>query len=43
MIEKKRLQPIVDRIFPLEQAGDAHRYIETKRAQGKVVLQVEIS
>ena len=35
-----RLSPIVDRTFPLEAAREAHAYIETKRARGKVVLRV---
>jgi len=39
-IEAGRLSPVVDRIFPLEAVREAHAYIETKRARGKVVLQV---
>jgi NADPH:quinone reductase-like Zn-dependent oxidoreductase len=39
-IEAGRLSPVVDRIFPLEAVQEAHVYIETKRAQGKVVLRV---
>ena len=39
-IEKHRLRPIVDRMFPLGEAAAAQRYIETKRARGKVVLRV---
>jgi len=35
-----RLSPVVDRIFPLEAVREAHAYIETKRARGKVVLRV---
>src|SRR4051812_9757880 len=33
-----RLQPIVARTFPLERAGDAHRYIQSRANIGKVVL-----
>jgi NADPH:quinone reductase-like Zn-dependent oxidoreductase len=28
----------VDRAFPFDQAGDAHRYLEERRNIGKVVL-----
>ncbi len=33
-------RPVLDRTFPLEQAREAHEYIEAKRHFGKVVLQV---
>jgi NADPH:quinone reductase-like Zn-dependent oxidoreductase len=32
------IQPHVDRAFPFDQVGEAHRYIETRRNIGKVVL-----
>jgi NADPH:quinone reductase-like Zn-dependent oxidoreductase len=33
-----RLEPIVARTFPLEKAGDAHRFIQSRGNIGKVVL-----
>jgi NADPH2:quinone reductase len=33
-----RLRVVVDRRFPLEQAGEAHAYIESRRAFGRVLL-----
>ena len=33
-----RLTPIVARTFPLEQAGDAHRFLQNRSNIGKVVL-----
>jgi NADPH2:quinone reductase len=33
-----RLRVVVDRVFPLAEAADAHRYIESRRAFGRVVL-----
>ena len=32
------IRPFVDKAFPFEQAGDAHRYIESRKNIGKVVL-----
>jgi NADPH:quinone reductase-like Zn-dependent oxidoreductase len=33
-----RLQVTVDRVFPLAEAAEAHRYLQTGHARGKVVL-----
>lgn len=33
-----QLKVSVDRVFPLEQAAEAHRYLQTGHARGKVVL-----
>jgi len=35
------LRVVVDRSFPLADVAEAHRYMETKRARGKVVLSVD--
>ena len=40
-IDAGRLRVVVDRSFPLDEAAEAHRYMETKRARGKVVLEVD--
>jgi len=37
-IAKGDYDPVVDRTFPLEAAGEAHRYLEERRNFGKVVL-----
>ena len=39
-IAARRLSPVVDRTYSLEAAAQAHAYLETKRARGKVVLRV---
>jgi NADPH:quinone reductase-like Zn-dependent oxidoreductase len=40
LFEKGALKAIVDRSFPLEQAADAHRHLESRSQFGKVVLAV---
>lgn len=37
-IEERRLTPVVDRVFAMEEVREAHAYIETRRARGKVIL-----
>jgi hypothetical protein len=37
-VEQGWVRPHVDRTFPLEQAGDAHAYIEARKNIGKVVI-----
>jgi NADPH:quinone reductase-like Zn-dependent oxidoreductase len=39
-IVEGRLHPVVDREYPLVEAAQAHAYVETRRARGKVVLTV---
>lgn len=36
-----QLRPIIDRTFPLEQAAEAHRWMETGQHTGKIILQCE--
>ena len=35
-----QLQPVVDRVFPLEQVAAAHHYMEENRNAGKIILRV---
>ncbi|MFZ5518995.1 MAG: synaptic vesicle VAT-1 family membrane protein [Candidatus Zhuqueibacterota bacterium] len=37
-VDQSWIRPHVDKTFPLEQAGDAHIYIEERRNIGKVIL-----
>lgn len=40
LVDAGALKPLIDRVFPLAEAAEAHRYLETGRARGKVVLSV---
>jgi NADPH:quinone reductase-like Zn-dependent oxidoreductase len=40
MIEGGQISPIVDRVFPMEQAPDAHRLVETEQRLGAVVIAI---
>jgi NADPH:quinone reductase-like Zn-dependent oxidoreductase len=39
-VEKGELRPVVDRVLPLAQAGDAHRAMKASEHFGKIVLRV---
>jgi NADPH:quinone reductase-like Zn-dependent oxidoreductase len=39
-VERGRLKPVIDTIFPLVQAAEAHRRMESGEHVGKIVLQV---
>jgi len=40
LIESGAMGPVVDRVFPLAAAADAHRYLDRREQFGKVVLDV---
>jgi NADPH:quinone reductase-like Zn-dependent oxidoreductase len=37
-VEQHKIRPIVDRVFPFEQAKEAYRYLESRAHVGKVVI-----
>ena len=41
LIESGVIKPVVDKVFPFELTGDALAYVETGRARGKVVIEVQ--
>jgi len=40
LLEAGHIHPVIDRVFPFDQAKEALAYLETGRAKGKVVVQV---
>ncbi len=40
MIEAGALQPMIDRSYPLDEIAEAHRYVDTGRKRGNVVIEV---
>jgi NADPH:quinone reductase-like Zn-dependent oxidoreductase len=38
LIEAGSYRPVVDRTYPMEQAAEAHRYVEAWHKRGNVVL-----
>ena len=40
MVEAGQLAPVVDRVFPFAEIGEAFAYLETGRAKGKVVVEM---
>ena len=40
LAEAEAIKAVIDRRYPLAQAADAHRYVETGRKRGSLVLTI---
>ena len=40
LLEAERIRPVIDKVFPFNQAKEALAYLEKGRAKGKVVVQI---
>lgn len=40
LLEARSIRPVIDKVFPFDQAKEALAYLETGRAKGKVVVQM---
>ncbi len=40
LVDAQKIRPVIDRVYPMDSIAEAHRYCETKQAQGKIIIEI---